>query len=352
MPHVNAESKSRNFNLYRAGGLVLLFFLIIGIFLTMGATDYFMKMPGKSYAGPFLPLSKEETVVRNNLSNHIYTLAGHIGDRNLWKHKELEKAAAYIKEDFEKVGYKATFEEFIARDHAVKNIVAEKKGQSQPDEIILIGAHYDSVKGCPGANDNASGVAALLETARLLRNQDLAKTVRFVAFVNEEPPFFLSDAMGSRVHAKRARRMGEKIIAMFSLETIGYYSDKSGSQNYPFPFSLFYPDMGNFIAFVGNIGSRKLVHQAIASFRRHAHFPSEGVAAPGWMTGIGWSDQWSFWREGFKAVMITDTALFRYRYYHTLADTPDKISYDRMARLVSGIASMAADLAGEVRKPT
>lgn len=136
---------------------------------------------------------------------------------------------------------------------------------------------------------------------------------------------------------------------MLALETIGYYSDDPGSQRYPFPFNLFYPNTANFIAFVGNMSSRKLVRQAIASFRRHTAFPSEGAAAPGWIVGIGWSDHWSFWKEGYPAIMITDTALFRYKHYHSLEDTPDKIKYDRMARVVSGIAQVVAELGG-IRK--
>ncbi|MBU4208539.1 MAG: M28 family peptidase [Proteobacteria bacterium] len=137
----------------------------------------------------------------------------------------------------------------------------------------------------------------------------------------------------------------DKIVAMFSLETIGYYSDEPGSQHYPFPFGSFYPDTGNFIGFVGNISSRKLVHNSLASFRRHTPFPSEGLAAPGWFIGIGWSDHWSFWKEGYPAVMITDTALFRYKQYHTINDTPDKIEYKKMARVVSGITSVLKEIA-------
>jgi Zn-dependent M28 family amino/carboxypeptidase len=173
----------------------------------------------------------------------------------------------------------------------------------------------------------------------------MQRTVRFVAFTNEEPPFFLSRKMGSRVYAIRSRQRGENIVAMFSLETMGYYSEAPDSQSYPFPFGLFYPHTANFIGFVGNIGSRHLVRQALASFRNHAQFPSEGTAAPGWLTGIGWSDHWSFWREGFRAIMITDTALFRYGPYHTDYDTPDKVDYDRLARVTDGVAKVVAELA-------
>ena len=186
----------------------------------------------------------------------------------------------------------------------------------------------------------------MLEVARLLKTQQLPRTVRFVAFVNEESPFFSTDSMGSLLYARRARARGEKIVAMLSIEMIGFYSEARKSQHYPFPLSRFYPDTANFIGFVGNISSRALVRRSIASFRRHTPFPSEGVAAPGWMTGIGWSDQWAFWKHGYPGLMITDTAFFRYAHYHTERDTPEKIDYTRMARVVVGLARVVADLAG------
>jgi Zn-dependent M28 family amino/carboxypeptidase len=201
------------------------------------------------------------------------------------------------------------------------------------------------VVGSPGANDNASGVSALLELARILAPATLSRTVRWVAFVNEEPPFFQTGAMGSWVSSRASRLHGETITAMISLETIGCYDSRARTQRYPFPFSLFYPDVGNFIGFVGNLKSRALVRQCVRSFRRHAAFPSQGVAAPGWLTGIGWSDHWAFWQEGYPAIMITDTALFRYVHYHEPTDTPEKIDYDSMARVVSGLSGMVKDLA-------
>ncbi len=199
--------------------------------------------------------------------------------------------------------------------------------------------------GSPGANDNASGVAAVLELARLLKAEHLSRTVRFVAFVNEEPPFFQTREMGSRIYSSLSRQRGEKIIAMFSLETIGFYTNQKGSQHYPFPFSLFYPDTADFIGFVGNVSSRQLVRLAIEIFRNSTSFPSEGIAAPSWITGIDWSDHWSFWEEGYPAIMITDTALFRYQYYHSPNDTPDKINYEHMARVVKGISQVLIELA-------
>ena len=151
--------------------------------------------------------------------------------------------------------------------------------------------------------------------------------------------------MGSLVYAIRSRQRGENITAMLSLETIGYYSDEQGSQAYPFPFNAFYPRKGNFIGFVGNLSSRSLVRRAIGTFRQTTDFPSEGAAAPGSLTGIGWSDHWSFWQEGYRAIMITDTAPFRYIHYHEISDRPAHLDYDRMARVVSGLSNVIVELA-------
>jgi hypothetical protein len=229
----------------------------------------------------------------------------------------------------------------------VRNLEVEQRGHSRPDEILVVGAHYDSVLGCPGANDNGTGVASLIELSRMLTQRDLPRTLRFVFFVNEEPPFFTTGHMGSLRYARRCRERGERIAAMFSLETMGCFSDEEGSQQYPFPFRFFYPSRGNFIAFVGNLASRRLVRRAVGSFRRHASIPAEGAAVPGWMAGIGWSDHWAFWQQGYPAVMVTDTALFRYEHYHMPQDTPDRVRYGHLARVVAGLEKVIVDLASE-----
>ncbi|MFC1497165.1 M28 family peptidase [Verrucomicrobiota bacterium] len=304
-------------------------------------------MPGKSYSGQFLPLSEGERLLRDNIERHVEVLAGEIGERNVWRPKELDAAASYIEDAFTKSGYSVSAQEYEIQGVTVKNLEAELTGTDRSKEIIVVGAHYDSVAGSPGANDNGSGVAALIEIARLLAREKPFRTIRFVAFVNEEPPFFQTERMGSRVYASRSEKREDKIVAMFSLETIGCYSDKRGSQHYPFPMNFFYPDTGNFIGFISNMSCRRLLYRSLASFRKHTHFPSEGAAPPGWLTGVSWSDHWSFWKSGYPAVMITDTALFRYSYYHTLEDTPDKLEYDQTARVVEGITRVVAEIAGK-----
>jgi len=325
--------------------LLCLGWVIIPCLIFLGLLR-FATMPNSSYSGPFHPLSDEERLVHDRLKEHVFVIAGEIGERNMWHYSELEAAAGYIEGIYSDLGYNAASQAFKVDNLSVRNLEAEAKGVSLADEIVIVGAHYDSVIGSPGANDNASGVAALLEIARLLSKKTLSRTVRFVAFVNEEPPFYRTGHMGSRVYASRSSRRGEKIVAMFSLETIGCYSDKKGSQHYPFPFSFFYPHTGNFVAFVGNLSSRQLVRQAIGAFRKTTAFPSEGVAAAGWLTGLGWSDHWSFWKEGYPAIMITDTALFRYGFYHSAMDTPEKVDCARLARVVLGLARVVAEIAG------
>ncbi|MDH3981174.1 MAG: M20/M25/M40 family metallo-hydrolase [Gammaproteobacteria bacterium] len=242
--------------------------------------------------------------------------------------------------------YAVSSQAYTVQGTSVRNLEAVLGGTSLAEEIVLIGAHYDTVSGSPGANDNASGIAALLEIARLLAAKPLARSVRFVAFVNEEMPFFYTWDMGSHRYARQARERGDNITAMLSLETIGYYSDAEGSQQFPNPvYAWLYPNTGNFIGFVGNLASRKLVRQCLGSFRRHSAFPSEGIAAPGRMMGIHWSDHWSFWQEGYAAVMVTDTALFRYPHYHASTDTPDRIDHEHLARVVAGLAKVTVDLA-------
>jgi hypothetical protein len=322
------------------GGSALL--LLLGIL-------YMIRMPGRSHTGPLAPLTAEQELIRQGLARHVWALAGTIGERHLWRYAALQAAARYVEERLREMGYDVATQGFVVQGKHVQNVVAELLGQSLRSEIIVVGGHYDSVPGCPGANDNATGVAATLELARLLRGQPLARTVRLVAFVNEEAPFFATDGMGSWVAARSARQRGERIVAMLSLETMGYYADSAGSQQYPLPFGLFYPRIGNFIGFVGNTASRLLVRRSIAAFRRHTAFPSEGTAAPGWLTGVGWSDHWAFWQEGYAALMVTDTALFRYAPYHTSADTPEKIDYERTARVVAGLARVVAELAGTAR---
>lgn len=307
-----------------------------------------IRMPGKSFHGTARPLSRDETALREELKTDVRKLGGEIGERNLARYPQLQAAALYIENQLTIAGWKVRRDEYAVHGKGCYNIEAELRGTSP--EIVVIGAHYDSVFGSPGANDNGSGVAALLALARRFSNTHNSRTLRFVAFVNEEPGYFQTAQMGSFVYAAGCRRRNDRISAMISLETIGYYSNKPGSQRYPLlGLGLIYPRTGNFIGFVGNVGSRVLLRDAIGEFRREAQVPSVGGAFPAIVPGVGWSDQWSFWKHGYPGIMVTDSAPFRYPHYHAISDTPDKLDYDSMTRVVIGMKGVIQNLTNPTR---
>jgi peptidase M28-like protein len=311
-----------------------------------------MRMPGRNVFKPG-PLSPDEVALREELRANVQKLAGEIGERNLWHYPQLNAAADFIEDSFSRAGLRTRRDTYDVRGQQCHNIEAEIPG-NRP-EIIVIGAHYDSVFGSPGANDNGTGAAATLALAKRFASREAEqspprrtpnKTLRFVAFVNEEPPYFLSGEMGSLVYARRCKEHGDKISAMISLETIGYFSDAPHSQTYPSPgLGVFYPKVGNFIGFVSNVRSRALLRRVVTLFRKNAKIPSEGASLPAFIPGVSWSDQWSFWQQGYQAIMVTDTAPFRYPYYHSSNDTPDKLDYDRFTLVVSGMEKVIQDLA-------
>ena len=308
-----------------------------------------IRMPGMSFHGSPPPLTSEELTLRDELKADVQKLAGEIGERNVEHYSQLVAAADFIAQSFSQSGLVPRRDGYEVSGKLCENIELEIPGASQ--EIFVIGAHYDSVVGSPGANDNGSGVAALLAlTRRFVGKSTPRQTLRFVAFANEEPGYFQTQEMGSWVYANRCQARGDKIAGMISLETVGYFSDAPDSQKYPmFGLKLFYPSAGNFIGFVGNFSSRELLRGALGTFRRRATLPSEGAALPASVPGVGWSDHWAFWQHGYPAIMITDTAPFRYPHYHARSDTPEKLDYDAMARLVAGLEDVVDDLANRER---
>lgn len=303
------------------------------------------QMPLKSYKGPLPALSSAQIELATRLSEHVRDLSETVGVRNVDPVGSLEKTEDYLRENLVQAGYTVNDQSYTVEGGTVRNLEVELVGSSSTAGIIVVGAHYDSVAGTFGADDNATGVAATLELARLLKPSRPRRTIRFVFFVNEEPPYFQTDEMGSLVYAHKLRRDAVQVSAMISLEMLGYYSDAPRSQKYPPLFSVLYPSRGDFIAFVGNTESRDLVRDATRRFRESTRFPSEGVAAPSNLPGVGWSDHWSFWQQGYPAIMITDTALFRNPYYHTFQDTAERLDFNKMARVVEGIRSVVETLA-------
>jgi hypothetical protein len=308
-----------------------------------GSLAWMTAMPGRSHRGPLPALTPGEAELRDRLRADV---AGLGGERNTRTKEALERADTFIEAAFRDAGYRPKRLAYAADGLTVANIEVELEGvtRGHGDEVVVVGAHYDSAPGAPGADDNASGVAAMLALARARAGKHGVRTVRFVAFVNEEPPHFWNEAMGSLVYAKACKARGDDIVAMVSLETLGYFSGEPGTQKYPPIVSWFYPDRGDFIGFVGNVSSRSLVRSSIRAFRESVAFPSEGAALPSFVEGVGWSDHWSFWQIGVPAVMITDTAPFRNPHYHTASDTPDTLDYDRLARVTSGLEAVVRAL--------
>lgn len=290
-----------------------------------------------------------QPVTRQALERHVQVLASTIGERHMGEFDNLEAAASYLDSTLGPVnmGYDVRHQAYQVAGREVANLEVVLRGTSRPGEVIVVGAHYDTVPGSPGANDNGTGVAALLALAHSFAGQPQARTIRFVAFVNEEAPFFRTDRMGSYVYAREASRAGANIVAMMALETMGYYSDEPGSQRFPegIPEGM-YPDRGNFIAFVGNEASAGVITDAHAAFQRHSDVPAQMLAAPAELEDVaGLSDHWAFWQFDYPGFMITDTAPFRYPHYHLPSDTPEKIDFETLTRVVQGIEAMIRELA-------
>lgn len=323
------------FSILRIVGALALITLLSWLFM--------IRMPGTNPPSA-APLSSAEMRLRAELVADVQKLGGDIGERNLSRYSALNDAAAFIEKSFADAGLEPRRDSYQADGKACHNIEVEIRGSSP--EIVLIGAHYDSVLGAPGANDNGSGVAGVLALARRFAGKPTNRTLRFVTFVNEEPPYFQTARMGSLVYAQRCHDRHDPITAMISLETIGYFSDAPHSQIYPSPgLGAFYPTTGNFIGLVGNVQSRALVRRVIKVFRETGKLPAEGAALPPFISGVGWSDHWAFWQQGYRALMVTDTAPFRYPQYHSAQDTPDKLDYDRFALVVSGMQKVTEYLA-------
>jgi Zn-dependent M28 family amino/carboxypeptidase len=289
-------------------------------------------MPGKSYSETPPALTQKQQLRQDDLKKTVQTLSGEIGIR--YDRSSLAQTLNVI------APLLPQHQDYQSKGITHQNRSLEIRGQTKPDDVILIGAHYDTVAVSPGADDNASGIAALLSLAKQFEREKFAKTVRFVAFAQEE-----LGLLGSRAYAERSKQLNENIVAMLSLEMLGYYTDRPGSQAYPVPVGNLYPDRGNFLAFISNLKSRDLLRSTLQSFRKSATLPSEGLALPELIKDIGRSDHGSFWKAGYPAILVTDTANFRNPHYHQPSDRIDTLDFDRLTRAVDGIATIIEDLA-------
>ena len=316
--------------------------VVLSTGLLLGCFSRMVSMPGHSYEGPAAtPDAQLEAQLRADVSQ----LAGGFGERNVYNAPEaLERSAVWLTQRLTSLGYVVKEESFDVGERTVKNLIVEKAGSTLASELIVIGAHYDTAHGTPGADDNGSGVAVGLALAEYAMKRTPARTVRFVFFTNEEPPFFRTTGMGSEVNAKASRARGDDVKAMLALETMGFFADAPDSQHYPWPFSVAYPSTGNFIAFVGDTDSRELARACVRVFREKAKVPSEGAAIPAVVEGADWSDHGPYWRQGYRALMVTDTAPFRNPHYHRATDLPETVDFRRLALTAEGLAAVLDSL--------
>jgi hypothetical protein len=285
----------------------------------------------------------QETIL--NLRNHLEALTVTIGERSVLFPENLQRTAHYIESFYGEIGLPVHGRVYRYGHFQVANLVGEVSFCANPSRRYLLGAHYDTVVGTVGADDNASAVAVLLETARHLMalkgKKKLDLSVQFVSFALEEPPAFATRHMGSRVYARKAAEDGEKIDGMVCLEMVGYTNASPGCQRFPFPLMfLGYPKDGNWIGIVGNYHSREFTRALFRAFQSNPHLPAVKLTVPfrGWLLpAVRLSDHSSFWDRGYKAVMVTDTAFFRNPHYHLPSDTMDKLDYGFMAQLVRSL---------------
>lgn len=326
----------------RAGRIRLLLLIALPSLLLATLVWYVVGMPGSSFRGPLPSLTAEQRATSERLRETVDALC--MSERNLGYAGDLRAADSDLAQRLDAIGVRVDRQPYRIDSTEVANLEVRIEGSDTAAGVIVVGAHYDSIMGTRGADDNASGAAGLVELVRLLAGHPFRHTILLVFYTNEEPPSFQTDGMGSLVHATSLEQRGVDVVAMLSIESIGFYSRAPGSQVYPQPFAFFYPSTGDFIAFVGDLRSRALVRRCVGTFRRHASFPSEGVSAPASIPGIGWSDHWSYWQRGFPALMVTDTAPFRNPNYHRATDLPDTLDFDAMARVVHGLADVIVQL--------
>lgn len=277
--------------------------------------------------------------IKSNLMDIISYLSEYIGQRSYRDIEKLNITADFIEQKLSSYGCLVERQYFNYKDNLYSNIIGEIKGTDNKDKsLLIIGAHYDTVIGTPGADDNASGVAGMLELVRLTAYAPFRKTARFVAFCLEEPPVYMTKNMGSYVYAKSLHDTKAQVYGMISLEMIGFYSDIAYSQYYPNHFfRYFYPDKGNFIAFVGNIASMRFTQKVKKNFKIASSLPVESLNGPSIIPGVDFSDHRNFWKFGYPAFMITDTGFYRNPNYHEPGDTASTLNYDSMSELVLGL---------------
>ncbi len=287
-------------------------------------------------------MNREE--VRANLTAHLQYLSVTLGDRSIYRPENLKKAEDYVFRAFQEMGYAPRQQTFICQRQEVSNVIA---GDQAEGGYYILGAHFDTVAGTPGADDNASGVAVLLEVARLARRaKNPARPWTFIGFTTEEPPAFFTPYMGSRVYAKQARKRRDNILGMLCLEMVGYYRQEPGSQDLPLPLRFMgYPTTGNFIGLISDRRSRPLMERLDRAMKQGCRLPTVTLSVPlgGYLLpDVRLSDHANFWDEGYPAVMLTDTAYMRNPHYHGPGDVMENLDIEAMAELTLGLINFVS----------
>jgi hypothetical protein len=308
---------------------------------------YTMECEGNWRGEPLEKKVKMELIEINKSMESDIEYLQTLGPRNSENdknYKQLHQCEEWIRQKWESQGYVVNKHTFSIREKEYSNLEIEIKGRTLPAEIIIISAQYDTLPDSPGANNNGSGIAILFQLSQLLKKHTPDRTLRLLNFVNEEDPFFGTEMMGSFQYAKRSHQLREGIKVMLSMDALGVYKDEPGSQRLPFPFSLFYPDCGNFLAFIGNLQSRNYMVEVSKGFKKGSSFPIEVGVVPEWVKGVSWSDHSSFWKFGYPGIMVTDTGGFRSADHTNKGDTMEKLNFEAMSRIVIGMYTCAVHL--------
>ena len=287
---------------------------------------------------PIFPGGKKSAVSVDPeaLKKHVRVISEDFFPRDSLNTGNLDRCSDYIRSEFEKTGAKIRVQEYSENGRTYRNVIA-RFGRSDED-LIVVGAHYDACGDTPGADDNASGVAGLIELAGILSRAPVDRNIELVAYSTEEPPYFRSTSMGSAVHAKEFRERGIHVRGVVILEMIGWFSDDWMSQDFPFPLlRLFYPSRGNYIAIVGKLDQWPFMRELKKNMQGATGLPVYSINAPTTLPGIDFSDHLNYWQTGCNAVMVTDTSFYRNRDYHDEGDVWARLDYKRMAEVVVAV---------------
>lgn len=323
------------------------FFIFLGVLAALiGAGGFYISStPGVNQRSGLSPLNEREKETVEKLRTHVVTIARDIGARGSQKPLSTTKTEEYIEVELKRMGLSWKQMNFDAKNGVGHNFEVELPGARNAKEIVIVSAHLDSARGSPGANGDASGCAALIEIARNLAGTACGRQVKFVFFGDGEEPYTATARAGCHHYLEQALQRKDNIVAMLSLDAVGCYDAKPGTQSVTFPFNFFYPSTADFLAFVGNLGSRALMRDCVQTFRSATSLPAEGGAFPSWIPYADNSDHAPFWKKGIHAVWVTDTGSLRSSVIGTPGDMYDRIDYERLARAVTGLTKVVSALA-------